>query len=81
MLKERENCFGCGTKGGEIDDVFALELLLDIGDEFFDFLAVSIFQNTERVVIEIFIGPLFGGLEEVVESERISLGGKEEGKV
>jgi len=80
-FEERENGSGGGAKGGEIDNVFALEFFLDIREEFFDFLAVGVFQDAKSVVIEIFFGPLLGGLEEVVESQRIGLGGKVEGKI
>jgi len=78
-FEEGQGSFGGGAKGGEVDDIFALKFLLDIGAEFFDFPAISVFQDAERVVIEVFVGPLFGGLEEVVESEGVGLG--EEGKV
>jgi hypothetical protein len=81
MFEEWEERFGADSKGGEVDDVFALKFFLDVGAEFFDFLAVGVFENAKGVVIEVFVGPLFSGLEEVVESEGVSLGGKEERKV
>jgi hypothetical protein len=79
-LEEGQDGFGGGSQGGEVDDVFALEFLLDVGEESLDFLAVGVFEDAEGVVIEVFVGPLFCGLEEVVESEGVGLGGNEEGK-
>src|SRR4051794_3663807 len=81
MFKEGKDGFGGGSEWGEGDDVFALEFFLEVGEKLLNFLAVGIFfQNAEGVVIEVFVSPLFGGLEEVVEGEGIGLGVSEEGK-
>jgi hypothetical protein len=75
-FEERQDSFGRGSERGKVNDVFTLQFFLDISEEFFDFLAVGIFQNAERVVIEVFVGPMLGGLEEVVEGEGVGLSGK-----
>ena len=72
-LEQRQNGLGRVSEGRKVNDVLAMQLLLDILEDLFNFLPVHVLQGAQHILVEVLFRPLVGGFHDIVQGDRLLL--------